>query len=71
MENIENVKTGDHIICFDDYSHDYVEHELIVNHIEYDDEEGVVLYGTDLTYPEDECDDYITRVNKVNFVCIL
>lgn len=71
MKNIENVKIGDHVICYDEYSHDYVEHELVVNCIEHDDEEGIVLYGTDLTFKEDECDDYMTRVNKGNFICIL
>ena len=71
MDKIENVKVGDHVVCFDEYSHDYTEHELIVNSIEYNDEDGIVLYGTDLSFPEDEYEDYITRVNKLNFVCIL
>lgn len=75
MKRFEDVKVGDHIICYDEYSHDYEEHEIVVESLEYvselDDEgnpEGIVAYGTDLTYPEDETDDYITRVNKANFV---
>lgn len=69
--DIANVKVGDHIICCDEYSHDYVEHELVINSIERDKEEGIILYGDDLTYPEDEYDDYITRVNSANFIKIV
>ena len=38
MEHITNVKVGDHVICFDEYLHDYEEHELIIHHIESDPE---------------------------------
>lgn len=68
---LDDVKIGDHIICFDEYSHDYIEHELIVTNIEKHPEEGRVIYGEDITFPKTETDDYITRVNKANFVRVI
>jgi len=70
-EFISDVKIGDHIICYDDYSHDYVEHELLIESIEVDKEEGIILYGKDLTYPESECENYLTRVSIANFLRIV
>lgn len=68
---IDSVQVGDHVICFDDYlSHDYVEHELVIESIESDPEEGTVLFGKDLSFPEENSEDYITRVTKANFISI-
>lgn len=66
--DFSDVKPGDKIICFDEYSHDYEEREFLVESVEIDKEEGVVAYGKDLDYHEDESDDYIGRVCKSNFV---
>ena len=56
MKTITNVKVGDYVICFDEYLHDYEEHELIIHHIESDPEYatntnplGIVCFGKDLT----------------------
>lgn len=70
MKTIQDVCIGDCVVCYDEYSHDYIEHKLVINIIENDDEDGVVLYGTDLSFPEDEYDNYITRVYKGNFICV-
>lgn len=64
----ETVKPGDIIVCHDEYSHDYEEHDFLVESVEDETEEGVIAYGKDLDYPEDESDDYIGRVSKANFV---
>lgn len=63
-----DVKVGDKVVCFDEYSHDYVEHTLLITSIETSEEEGVIAYGEDLTYPEEESDDYIGRVDASTFV---
>ena len=62
-----DIKNGDKVICYDEYSHDYAEHELLVSSIECEDGH-LVAYGKDLTFPEDETDDYITKVTAGNFV---
>lgn len=62
-----DIKPGDKVICCDEYAHDYEEHELLISGIEFEDG-YMVAFGTDLTYPEDENDDYITRVTAGNFV---
>ena len=69
-----DIKEGDIVIAFDDYKHDYDEHILRIDSIEYDEcwitetnPKGMVCYGTDLE--EDEWgDDYITEVHEGNFV---
>ena len=68
-----DIKVGDKVIVFDEYSHDYSEHILEVNSIEYDSEwatetnpKGMHCYGTDLE-EEEWGDDYITQVHEGNF----
>ena len=77
-----DIKVGDHVICYDEYSHDYDEHELVIKSIEYEPEyvtetnpKGMLCYGDDLSCMDETgeywTDDYITRVDEGNFVCIL
>ena len=54
------IKVGDVVTCYDEYSHDYEEHKMKVESIEEDAEyatetnpKGRVLYGEDLTYGDD------------------
>ena len=68
-----DIKVGDNVIVFDEYSHDYTEHILEVTGIEYDSEwatetnsKGMHCYGTDLD-EEEWGDDYITQVYEGNF----
>lgn len=81
--SIADVKVGDIVICYDEYGHDYVEHEFRVDSIEHEpayateeDPTGTILYGTDLGYVDengefDEGDDeYIGSVHAGNFVGI-
>lgn len=72
-----DIKVGDKVIVFDEYSHDYAEHILEVGSIEYDSEwatetnpKGMHCYGTDLE-EEEWGDDYITQVHEGNFVGFL
>jgi hypothetical protein len=69
-----DIQVGDKVIVFDEYSHDYAEHILMVESIEYDSEwatdtnpNGMHCYGTDLE-EEEWGDDYITQVHEGNFV---
>ena len=68
-----DIKVGDKVVVWDEYSHDYVEHILKVDSIEYHKDwitetnpKGMHCFGTDL---EEEVwgDDYITQVNEGNF----
>lgn len=68
-----DIKVGDKVIVFDEYSHDYAEHILEVNSIEYNSEwatetnpKGMHCYGTDLE-EEEWGDDYVTQVHEGNF----
>lgn len=68
-----DIKVGDTVVVYDEYSHDYNEHILRVDSIEYDDEwitdtnpKGMHCYGTDLE-EEEWGDDYITQVTEGNF----
>ena len=68
------VKVGDIVICYDEYSHDYVEHEVKITSIEEDEEnitktnpKGKVLYGDDLTYADDD-ELMVCVVYESNFV---
>ena len=68
-----DIKVGDTVIVFDEYSHDYAEHILEVTSIEYDNEwatetnpKGMHCYGKDLE-EEEWGDDYITQVHEGNF----
>lgn len=54
------VNVGDIVVCYDEYTHDYIEHEIKVEQIEEDEEyatetnpKGRILYGEDLTYGDD------------------
>lgn len=71
---IYDVKEGDIVICCDEYSHDYIEHEFRVTSIEEDedyateeDPKGIRLYGEDL---DDDSDEYIGVVHIGNFLGI-
>lgn len=75
MKTITNVKVGDHVICFDEYLHDYEEHELIIHHIESDPEYatntnplGIICFAEDLTTDDEEM--MLSRVDEGNFICI-
>lgn len=70
------VKVGDVCICYDEYIHDYVEHKVKVNSIEYDREyatktnpSGKVCFVTDLDYEDDE-DNAIGVMHEGNFLRI-
>ena len=77
---IQDVKVGDVVICYDEYSHDGEQHEFRVTSIEKDplnategDAEGIRCYGDDLSsmidgeYVDDE---YIGYVHIGNFIGI-
>jgi hypothetical protein len=76
-KNFLDIKVGDKVIVWDEYSHDYVEHILKVDSIEYHEDwitetnpKGMHCFGTDLQ--EDEYgDDYITQVHEGNFCKIV
>ena len=68
-----DIKVGDVVIVFDEYSHDYIEHRVKVESIEYDKEnvcddnpDGKICFGTDLD-EEEWGDDYISTVTCSNF----
>lgn len=71
-----DIREGNVVIVYDEYAHDYIEHALIVDNIEYDKENitpenptGKICYGTDLD--EDWYgDDYMTVITISNFVRI-
>jgi hypothetical protein len=72
-KNFLDIEVGDKVIVCDEYSHDYEEHTLQVDSIEYDAEwateanpKGMHCYGTDLE-EEEWGDDYITQVTEGNF----
>lgn len=68
MKGFYDVQVGDVIVAFDSSAHDYEEHEFEVTSIENDGEDGVVLYGNDLTYPESEgFENYLGRVTEADF----
>lgn len=73
QKNFLGIKIGDIVICYDDMNHDYCEHELKIEGIEYDKDsitdtnpKGVKFYGTDLD-EEEWGDDYLTWVTENNF----
>lgn len=77
VKTFADIKEGDMVVVYDEYSHDYIEHFLIVDSIEHDKENitpdnptGKVCYGTDL---DEGCwgDDYITVATIGNFVRIV
>ncbi len=76
MRTFKDIQIGDIVIAYDEYSHDYNEHIIKIDSIEYDKEyatknnpDGIICYGTDLE-EEEYGDDYITFVHEGNFVCI-
>ena len=76
MRTFKDIKVGDVVIAYDEYSHDYNEHIIKVETIEHDKEnvtednpDGMICYGTDLE-EEEWGDDYITVVTIGNFVSI-
>lgn len=75
MRTFKDIKVGDIVIVYDEYAHNYNEHIIEVESIEYDKEnvtednpDGMICYGTDLE--EEWGDDYITVVTIGNFVSI-
>ncbi len=71
--NFADVKIGDSVTCYDEYLHDYVEHKMLVESIDYDKEmitdtnpKGMILYGVDVSDDNDES--MICRVDESNFV---
>ena len=77
MRTFKDIKVGDVVIAYDEHSsHDYNEHIIKIDSIEYDKEnvtennpDGMICYGTDLE-EEEWGDDYITVVTVGNFVSI-
>lgn len=77
-----DIKVGDIVVVYDEYNHDYVEHHIKVENIEYDDlnstetnPQGITCYGKDLDWWDEELqdyidDEYITRVEESNFIRI-
>ena len=72
-KNFLDIQVGDIVIVFDEYAHDYEEHRLKVDSIEYHPDwitetnpNGMHCYGTDLE-KEEWGDDYITQVHEGNF----
>lgn len=74
-KDFDQVKVGDVVVCYDEYQHDYVEHEMVVTSIEDDKADvcednplGRKLYGNDITDYSDES--MICMVHPGNFVSI-
>ena len=66
MRTFKDIKIGDIIVAYDEYNHDYIEHFIKIDSIEYDKEyvtetnpSGVICYGTDIEEAE-WGDDYLT-----------
>ena len=75
-ERITDVKIGDVVTCYDEYSRDGETHLMTVESIEKDKEyacednpEGIVLYGQDLEHGEDD-DNCVSVVHSGNFIGI-
>ena len=78
--NINNIKVGDHVICWVDDCHLYIEYSMIVTSVNEDDfeedDEGnkhVVAFGEGLTEDDKEFIEEIgtSRIDGSNFVCIV
>lgn len=75
-----DIKVGDIVVVYDEYNHDYDEHYIEVESVEYDDcnatetnPKGMTCYGKDLNWWNDRLqdydgDDYITNVTESNFI---
>ena len=83
-ETFKDIKVGDIVIVYNEYSHDYEEHKIKIDSIEYSKEyinkkynpKGMRFYGIDLSLWDSEIqdyinDDYISVVTEGNFVCIV
>ena len=73
MKTFLDVKVGDIVICYDEYSHDYIEHEMLVTSTEYDianatetNPKGYRLYGEDVS--DDNEESMICMVYEGNFI---
>lgn len=71
MKDFLDIKIGDKVVVYDEYKHDYDEHCIQIESIEYDEcnitntnPQGMICYGKDL----DWWDDYITNVTESNFI---
>ena len=84
MKTFKDIKVGDIVIVYNEYSHDYEEHKIKIDSIEYNKEyinkkynpKGMRFYGIDLSLWDREIqdyinDDYISVVTEENFVCIV
>jgi hypothetical protein len=72
-EKFLEIEVGDKVVVVDECSHDYTEHLLEIENIEYDkanitetNPEGMICFGKDLDQ-EEWGDDYITQVTESNF----
>lgn len=72
--NFFDIQIGDYVICFDEYSYDYVEHVLCINSIEHDklwitetNPTGMACWGDDIDYYDDD-ENCMTVVTEANFV---
>ena len=68
-----NLAEGDVVIAVDEYAHDYVEHRVRIDSIEYDEEnvcednpKGMVCYCTDID--EEEWGDWYTPLELIRLV---
>lgn len=80
VKDFLDIEVGDDIIVYDEYNHDYEEHHIKIESIEYDKEnvtetnpKGMVCYGKDLSFWDEEQqdydgDNYITNVTESNFI---
>ena len=84
MKTFKDIKVGDIVIVYNEYSHDYEEHKIKIDSIEYSKEyinkkynpKGMRFYGIYLSLWDREIqdyinDDYISVVTEGNFVCIV
>lgn len=70
-----DIKVGDVVFAYDEYSHDYTEHVLRVTSVEFDKEhatesnpDGMCCYGTDLS---DTSDEHVSVITEGNFCWIV
>lgn len=75
MKTYKDIKIGDQVVIYDEYSHDYTEHCMTVTSLECDAEyitetnpKGIHYYGNDNDYDEEEPDFYLTHIHEGNFV---
>lgn len=68
-----DIKVGDNVVAYDEYSHDYIEHTIKITSIEYNDEyatetnpKGMVCYGDDLS--DDNIETMMCTVYESNYL---